>query len=434
MISVLGIGCSPAKVMETETAETEPAATEPAAVESQEGEQPTPEVSAGLPSDLWGEEMNLFSNIAFPEGYAVYAAAFENNFYYLYLTAQGKPEDIITYVSEIMGDNAQESIQQNIDLFSSDGFVAIHGSEIKDGLKAECDIGTIREDDYDYDYVEGCTLRFRAAVDDPSDYQKLIEDNYNLNSLSDVAHFFDLMPITGISRIYVRKNRNNAQIDAVYNHIEDVAGVLKDMKSSIEYENFDESINAMNLPYYGEIQNNIFFDVQNNSISIFQYLSHSDQNYKDYQPVISNLAGLGFENYIESDALCSYKDEAQNLSIAINIPQWGSRPDQWENNCVVFLKKINDYLLAIWYYPDEGKYKVQADKDDTSASYEYLVETGKFDSEQPDPQTVRAHFGEVYSGFEVKDLYMEGIEQFQNYVKDAFGMSIDQLYALAAQD
>jgi hypothetical protein len=98
-------------------------------------------------------------------------------------------------------------------------------------------------------------------------HKKILEDNYNLNSLSGVAEFLDLMPITGRSEIYVRKLRNSAQIDAVYD-VEDAAGIMESIKASLTYRNFDESINAMNLMDYGEVGNNIFFDLGNNSISI----------------------------------------------------------------------------------------------------------------------------------------------------------------------
>jgi len=414
---------------------TTPKTSEQLTQEISEEATQTPEVRAAIPADLLSDELNVFSDVAFPDGYTVYAAGFENNvnfdLYELYLTAGGNPEDIITYISNLLGLSTEESIRESIDAFLSNGSVTIFGTQVEGGLNADCDIKATKENDYDYDYVPGCTLRLRSPITDASGYEEIIEGNYNLNSLTEVADFFDPTPITGQSQIYVRKNRDNAQIDMVYNTIEDVAEVMESMKAALTYENFDENIHVMNLPSCGEVGNSIFFDLENNSISIFQGLGDSGKNYKDYKTATTKLTDLGFQNYIEQDAVCEFKDDAHNLSIAINIPQWGSRPDKWENSCVLFLKGINGYLLAIWYYPDEGRYAVQADKDDTSAKYEYYTETGKFDGEYPDPDTVKAQFEDMYTGLEVEDDYMKGIELFQGYVNDTFGMSIDDLYALA---
>lgn len=433
MIFTLFTGCG-TSVNEKTTPET---SEQPTQEVSEEATQ-TPEVRASIPADLLSDEMNIFSEVAFPDGYTVYAAGFENNvnfgLYELYLTAAGNPEDIITYISNLLGLDAEESIRESIDAYHGNGMVTIFGTQVEGGLNADCDIKATKENDYDYDYVLGCTLRLRSPVTDSSDYEKVIEDNFNLNSLNEVADFFNPALITGQSQIYVRKNRDSAQIDSVYNTVIDVAEVMESMKAALIYEYFDESINVMNLLSYGEVGNSIFFDLENNSISIFQGLADSGKNYKDYKTATTKLTDLGFQNCIEKDALCEFNDDAQSLRITINIPQWGSRPDEWENSCVLFLKKINGYLLAIWYYPDEGRYMVQADKDDTSAKYAYYVETNEFNGELPDPDTAKAYFEDVYSGVDVDDVYMESIELFQGYVNDTFGMSVDDLYDMAASE
>ena len=429
---VLFTGCGTA---ENETPGTEDEAPAQAADET---DDQTVEVSAAVPADLLSDGMNVFSGVAFPEGYTVFAAGFENNvdffFYDLYLTAAGDPQEIITYISNLLGDSSEESIQQNIDYYTSEGGVGVDGRMDEIGLDVNCKITPTEETYYDYDYVAGCSLRLRASIDDPSSYEKIIEENYNLNSLSEVANYFSVTPITGKSEIYVLKNHNNAQLNAVYNTVDDVAGVMESMKASLTNEGFDEAYTTMNLTVYGEVSNRIYFDVDNNSICVFQCLSDSGKNYKDYQLATTGLTALGFTSYIESDALCEYRDEANSQSIAINIPEWGSRPNAWENSCVQFLKGINGYLLAIWYYPDQGRYVVQADKDETSAKYEYYTATGEFSEEYPDPDAVQAQFGDMYSGFDVEDVYTESIELFQGCVSDTFGMSIDELYALAASE
>ena len=398
----------------------------------------TSEVGNALPADLLSDELNVFSDVSFPEGYTVYAAGFENNvnfgLYELYLTAEGNPEDIVIYISNLLGLSTEESIRESIDAFHSNGSATIFGTQVEGGLNADCDIKATKENDYDYDYVPGCTLRLRSPITDSADYEKIIEDNYNLNSLTEVADFFDLTPVTGQSQIYVRKSRNNAQIDAVYNTVDDVAEVMESMKAAMTYEYFDENIYVMNLLDYGDVVNTIFFDLENNSISIFQGLGDSGKNYKDYKTATTKLTDLGFRNYIEKDALCEFKDDAHNLNIVINIPQWGSRPDERDNSCVQFFNGINGYLLAIWYYPEEQKYVVQADKDDTSAKFQYYEKTGEISDEWAASGEPKEQFINMFGSSAQEDVYMESIELFQGYVKDTFGMNIDELYALAASE
>ena len=282
-----------------------------------------------IPADLLSDDLNLFSGVSFPEGYTVYAAGVEDDvntvFYQLYLTAQGKPEDIITYISKLLGNEDVESIQKSIDAFYGDGGVGIDGRLDESGFNVNCKITPTEKGDRDYDFVDGCNLRLSASIDDSSSYRKIIQDNYNLNSLSDVAKYFDVLPITGQSKIFVRKNQNNAQIDAVYNTVEDAAGIMQRMKAELKYEGFDEKNNTINLQKYGEVSNNIMF-AGNNTICIFQNLSDSGKNYKDYKLATNKLIDIGFTNYIESDALCEYKDEANKVNLTVNIPEWGSRP------------------------------------------------------------------------------------------------------------
>ena len=410
---------------------------EVAEAESTSPEQPyessstAPEISAPTPADLLSDALNLFSSITFPESYTVYAAGYESSgMYEVYLTAEGIPEDIIAYVSKLAGDDTAEHVQKSLDYYNSNGAVGINGRLNGIGLDIDCLITPTKED-YDYDYVEGCALRLRAPVSEPAVYESILEGSYNISSLSEVAAYFNVNVITGMSEIYVRRNRNSAQITAVYNTVGDVVGVMERMRSELEYKGFDESANIMHLPSYGEVENSILFDISHGSICIFQTLANSAKSYKDYQPAATKLTEYGFRNYIETDAFCEYRDDDNNVSIAVNVPQWGSRPDAWENNCVIFAKKLSDYLLIIWYYPGKQEYTVQADKGDTSAKFTYSGKTGELIDEWSNVKTVREQFADMLGGPPTEDVYAQSIRIFTDYVRETFGMSVDALYALA---
>ncbi len=158
------------------------------------------------------------------------------------------------------------------------------------------------------------------------------------------------------------------------------------------------------------------------------------QNNKENKPSLTKLTDLGFVNHIETDSLCEYRDDSNNLIISINLPEWGNRTDVLENNCVTYSKGLNDYLLKIYYNPNEQKYTVKSEKDKLMVMYEYLFNKGEFSSEYPDHDTLQTQLVAMYSGMDVQDFFMEGINQFQEYVRANFGMSISELYTLTLSE
>jgi hypothetical protein len=87
-----------------------------------------------VPASLLSNELNVFSDVSFPDGYHIYAVEYSIDaegmdyyFFTLYLTAQGNPEEIIAHLSNLVGDGAEECISQNINAYNKDGRVGIDG-------------------------------------------------------------------------------------------------------------------------------------------------------------------------------------------------------------------------------------------------------------------------------------------------------------------
>ena len=122
----------------------QPDKTEPTATQQASSEQPEettdPTVFSYVPDDLMGKELNPFYDVEFPENYTTYMAEYEEGayrFYYLYLTAEGTAEDVATYFSQLVGDDAEESITQNLS-YLSEGSVVIFGTQTDHGFKRRC--------------------------------------------------------------------------------------------------------------------------------------------------------------------------------------------------------------------------------------------------------------------------------------------------------
>lgn len=87
------------------------------------------------------------------------------------------------------------------------------------------------------------------------------------------------------------------------------------------------------------------------------------------------------------------------------------------------------YSLRITYHASEGEYLISLEKDGVGCSYQYYPATDDKGWEEPDLDTVHRMFNDAL-GTKEKELYYVPLEQFEQYVHERFGMSVDELYAL----
>ncbi|MGJ4851320.1 leucine-rich repeat domain-containing protein [Bacillota bacterium Meth-B3] len=140
-----------------------------------------------------------------------------------------------------------------------------------------------------------------------------------------------------------------------------------------------------------------------------------------------SLAWLGFD--LDEAGVCAvYEDrEPHYKSIAIARPEWGEFDSDW--NIEFIDTDINGYSLRITYHASEGEYLISLEKDGVGCSYQYYPATDDKGWEEPDLDTVHRMFNDAL-GTKEKELYYVPLEQFEQYVHERFGMSVDELYAL----
>jgi hypothetical protein len=118
------------------------------------------------------------------------------------------------------------------------------------------------------------------------------------------------------------------------------------------------------------------------------------------------------------------------MQVAIYKPEWGARPITDNNWDITYLQEVNGYLVVVWYYANEQKYTIQADKGNLTAKYDYYIETGEYGNEwTPDSDTVKEHFSTVFDTQD-EDVFAKAVSMFEQTLKDRFDLSLQELFAL----
>ncbi len=146
-----------------------------------------------------------------------------------------------------------------------------------------------------------------------------------------------------------------------------------------------------------------------------------------YEP--PTLTNLGFvANQADADYIYEQRgDKVVNLEV--HRPEWGERDFD-----VRFFTPISDeYRIVIRYDSVKKMFSVGIDDNDQGgASFNYFVETGEFvDDWCSDPnKTVEEYFIKAYNDPAITDVYQHSVDQMVQYVRDTFGLTLDELYAL----
>jgi hypothetical protein len=295
-------------------------------------------------------------------------------------------------------------------------------------MEVACKILPTTQDSYDYDYVKGCDIKLQAVLRDANQvYHDIFENSYNLHAMEKLSGYFDLSKIAGKKSVYVKTLQGNSQITAIYN-VENLQEVADLIKAEVKCKATPEKPYIITLPDYGEISVSLFMDINNNAISVFQTQRDSTKSYGDYEMEQSAIVDLGFmPDQDNGDGRYIYRDNSGNLWVSVSVARLGGEGDE-----VLFFKKLDEYDLAIWYYPEEQVFWVQVNNQDAEAKYAYHVSDGSVSDEWSNNGAMEAIFNEALANEMIEDIFMGPLAIFSNYVNDTFEMSIDELFQAAA--
>ena len=145
----------------------------------------------------------------------------------------------------------------------------------------------------------------------------------------------------------------------------------------------------------------------------------------------TSLMSLGFIDSPENASYWYDHKEQPQFSVEVHNPEWGI----WdEGGDVRFFKSLSDeYRIVIRYSVQEKKFLVKGDDNfGGGASFEYFVDRNEFaDGWHSDPKgTVEAYFTTAFNDASIQDVHSYSIELMEQSIQSAFGLTIEELFAL----
>lgn len=152
---------------------------------------------------------------------------------------------------------------------------------------------------------------------------------------------------------------------------------------------------------------------------------------KVYDP--SSLLGLGFEEKQEDAAYYYEKKDTSYFNVEVHNPAWGDWGEGGDVLC--FLPQGDTNGVVITYFTGEKKFLVKADdKNGGGAGFYYYPDTKQFEDIWCSDKniTVEQYFKNMYNNPDIEDIHSYSAQLMEDCIKNAFGMTIDELYALPA--
>jgi hypothetical protein len=245
----------------------------------------TPEPEPFVPADIFESEFNPFYDVKFPENFNIYSAGLnigDPKFdgipkYVLSMTAEGKTDESITFLSKLAGIEDENSINKFLEGFNKSGFC-----EFKSTDDVTFTIRKTDKNDGRYQYVEGCHIDLWVDVNssEAPRYTQLVSDNFNANALSVAADYFDVTPVFEECSIQVDLYKNSVEIRVNYD-VKDVTAVQQKMVQGIKSNWYDTDNGKMGLSY-GMVDFEILFDIKGGQIDVMEKTTDIQTALGDY--------------------------------------------------------------------------------------------------------------------------------------------------------
>ena len=152
---------------------------------------------------------------------------------------------------------------------------------------------------------------------------------------------------------------------------------------------------------------------------------------KVYDP--SSLFGLGFEEKQEDAAYFYEEKNPSYFNVEVHNPAWGDWDEGGDVFCFLPQPQGDTNGVVITYFTGEKKFLVKAhDKTGGGAGFYYYPDTKQYEDVwcSDNSRIVEQYFIDVYNNPDIKDIHAYSAQLMVDCIKNAFGMTIDELYAL----
>ena len=372
------------------------------------------------PADLLGETMNPFYGIAFPDGYTIFRAVYEQreHTYSLYLNAADTAEQTVAFIMGALGSVDAGIIGLAAETLQNSGVVGLEVMNTLTGVSTGCEISNYAQEG-DYKMV------LRRTVADSGALDMFLAANLSRDALGDVAGYFDFAAAEE-AEFMLDISENIARARYTF-QLPDAEAVKKEVTAAFadDYVATGDQL----MMRYGDIATNVHFEAADDGVLyIEQQMNATDICLGSYVPPLT-LRNVGFE-FREDNANWDYHDRSNGVYISINKSEWGERQNQSENNAISFGKEFaEDTGYWVFYYPAEGRYIIILQTDTMAMEYT-CVRTGDMLTcvIQNDLQNTEEIAGQLFP--EADHVLYAALDGFDTYVADAFGMTVDALYAV----
>ncbi|WP_152966357.1 leucine-rich repeat domain-containing protein [Ornatilinea apprima] len=145
-----------------------------------------------------------------------------------------------------------------------------------------------------------------------------------------------------------------------------------------------------------------------------------------------NLKNLGFyADEPNAVYLYEYRGESilDDVNMEVHRPEWGEK----EFDVRFFTPISNEYRIVITWHAADRKFIASVDDNSQGGgSFEYFIDTGEHQDIwcSYKDKTVEEYFTKAYNDPAIEDVYQHSVDLMVQYIRDTFGMTIEELYSL----
>lgn len=382
------------------------------------------------PSVMLGEPYNPFYSYAFPESYTVTSAmcVLQSGSldYLLTLTTPDAMNDVIAFVASIAPDPGMDPMSAAMSLMS-DGSLEIEGGLGESSVR-------FRITDRAFGNAEAAGDRFEvtliATMLPDEIYNKLFTTNLQYPLFGEIA---EIMPLWSPDRLSMQVWPPDERAEMFISYSFDNAQqILSDLRAAYPDQYYADS--DWLVWRLGKAQIAVVLsEVADGRLNLLVSFPSPDAGLLDGQAE-TTLQMLGFEDFRQTGAKCTYQDSQAGIYLSVSREEWGENGHTAERNALTCMAQESGAFLLIFYHPATQTYDVTLECDAQQASYTFFAAESRYanatggDDLSDAIRVATKTF--LAPGEEVDDVLALPLGLLQTYILETFGCTADELYAM----
>ena len=389
----------------------------------------TADSQAPAPIMLLDEEYNPFSAVAFPESYALARVKYDLSDvleYSLVFSASDAMNDVIAFAAGLLPDENVDEMRLAMSLMSGGG------TDI-DGTIGDLSV-RIEITDTQFEGAAESGGRFEvevtAILEPEAEYVALFEANLRHPVIQEIAAYFPVLPFAEAT-ITIWPDQSRAEMYIHY-PLENAGEIRAALLAA--YPNQYYEPNDWMIWEFGDMKIIVTMEnAANGELCILTNFASPDVSLLDYVPE-ATLQNLGFDDYRESSAKCSYQDDQAGVWLSVSKDAWGENNNEAERNAFTFMTEETGAFILIFYDPETKRYAVTLECNGAQAKYLYSAADGSYTDAAggSDLASAKQVATDAFlaPGEELDDVLQLAVMLVDTFVSETFGCTLDELYEM----